>query len=276
MRSRIKFTDKNPLSVFMRPSTSFIKFKDIIQKLGLQGVKRVEKLFYRILISILWDDVKYDSFVIGSDKDLEVLFHYRRQFPEVRTLELLAKLVDVVSNSGGSNWNLLPSATAVGLSSRPIGASSSLSVIETETVLVASPSFAADLNRTRDRERVDTVLAFDLSVEPVPDLYATPSAGSDHLWGLRGRAQATRIFAHADTTNLSTHERVLDQEQHLIVRRGLPCDPNECANPVTCWEYTDHRLSHFSTSENRCSIRAAADAKVLQAGVEANPPDATL
>ncbi|XP_015942773.1 uncharacterized protein LOC107468045 [Arachis duranensis] len=161
MRSRIKFTDKNPLSVFMRPSTSFIKFKDIIQKLGLQGVKRVEKLFYRILISILWDDVKYDSFVIGSDKDLEVLFHYRRQFPEVRTLELLAKLVDVVSNSGGSNWNLLPSATAVGLSSRPIGASSSLSVIETETVLVASPSFAADLNRTRDRERVDTVLVVD-------------------------------------------------------------------------------------------------------------------
>ncbi|RYQ97874.1 hypothetical protein Ahy_B08g093949 [Arachis hypogaea] len=47
-----------------------------------------------------WGGVKYDSFVIGSDEGLEVLFHYHRQFLEVRIPELLTKLVDVVSNSG--------------------------------------------------------------------------------------------------------------------------------------------------------------------------------
>ncbi|XP_015962500.1 uncharacterized protein LOC107486466 [Arachis duranensis] len=43
-------------------------------------------LYYKIMISILRDDVKYDSFVIGNDEDLQVLFHYHRQFSEVRTL----------------------------------------------------------------------------------------------------------------------------------------------------------------------------------------------
>ncbi|RYR18506.1 hypothetical protein Ahy_B03g063133 [Arachis hypogaea] len=163
--SRIKFIDKDPLSIFMKPSTSFTEFQDtIIQKLGLQDEKRVEKLFYRILISILRDDVKYDLFVLSSDEDLEVLFHCRRQFPEVRTVKLLAKLVDVVFSSGGSNRNPLPSATAADSSSRPIGASSSLPVIEPEAVLVASPSFDADLNRTRGGERVDTGPVVDVAI----------------------------------------------------------------------------------------------------------------
>ncbi|RYR57630.1 hypothetical protein Ahy_A05g023335 [Arachis hypogaea] len=106
IRSEIKFTDKDPFSVVLKSSTSFTEFlNSVIQKLGLQGVKRVEKLFYRNPILVLWDDVKYDSFVIGSDKDLEVLFHCRRQFPKVRTPELLAKLVDVVSSSSSLNWN---------------------------------------------------------------------------------------------------------------------------------------------------------------------------
>ncbi|RYQ86100.1 hypothetical protein Ahy_B10g105768 [Arachis hypogaea] len=63
----------------------------------MQGVKWVEKLFYRISIFVLWDNVKYDSFVIGSDEDL--------QFFEVRSPEMLAKFVDVVSNLGGLNRN---------------------------------------------------------------------------------------------------------------------------------------------------------------------------
>ncbi|RYR20207.1 hypothetical protein Ahy_B03g065312 isoform E [Arachis hypogaea] len=119
-RSGIKFTDKDPLSIFLKPSTSFNEFlNSIIQKLGLQGVKRVEKLLYGIPISVLQDDVKYNSLVIGSDEDLEVLFHCRQQFPEVRTPELLAKLVDVVSSSGGSNRNPQAVATAACSTSRP-------------------------------------------------------------------------------------------------------------------------------------------------------------
>ncbi|XP_057747490.1 uncharacterized protein LOC130966686 [Arachis stenosperma] len=101
-------------------------------------------------MAILRDDVKYNSFVIGSDENLEVLFHCRRQFPEVRTPELLAKLVDVVSSSGGSNQNTQTPATAACSNSRPVGASSSVLVIAPQEMVVASPSFAVDLNRSGD------------------------------------------------------------------------------------------------------------------------------
>ncbi|XP_016169084.1 uncharacterized protein LOC107611698 [Arachis ipaensis] len=113
-RSGIKFTDKDPLSVFLKPSMTFAEFKDTtLQKLGLLGVKRVEKLFYRIPISILRDDVKYDSFVIGSDNDLQVLHH------------------------------CLSCSRSI-----PVSVSSIAPIIAPEAVLVASPSFALNLNRS--------------------------------------------------------------------------------------------------------------------------------
>ncbi|RYQ95402.1 hypothetical protein Ahy_B08g090684 isoform D [Arachis hypogaea] len=115
-------------------------------KLGLEGAKRVKKFFYRIPITVLQDTVKYDCFTIGSDEDLQVMFLCRRQFPEVRTPELLAKLVDVVSSSGGSNRNATTEAAAAGSSSRPAVASSSVPVYEPAVQPVASPSFAVDLN----------------------------------------------------------------------------------------------------------------------------------
>ncbi|RYR73776.1 hypothetical protein Ahy_A02g008271 isoform G [Arachis hypogaea] len=74
------------------------------------------------------------------------MFLCRRQFPEVRTPELLAKLVDVVSSSGGSNRNTTNLATAAGSSSRPAVGSSSVPVYEPVVQAVASPSFAVDLN----------------------------------------------------------------------------------------------------------------------------------
>ncbi|XP_020966563.1 uncharacterized protein LOC107610322 [Arachis ipaensis] len=116
IRSGVKFTDKDPLSIFMRPTTRYDEFvNSILRKLGLQGVKRV-------------------------------LFHCRRQFSEVRTPELLAKLVDVVSSSGGSNRNTQTIGTVAGSSSRPVGASLSVPVNEPPGKPVASPSFAVDLN----------------------------------------------------------------------------------------------------------------------------------
>ncbi|RYR56697.1 hypothetical protein Ahy_A05g022386 [Arachis hypogaea] len=73
-------------------------------------------------------------------------------FSEVRTPKLLAKFVDVVSSSGGLNRNYQPPATATYSSSRPICASSSVPVIAPKAMLVASLSFAADLNRSGDEE----------------------------------------------------------------------------------------------------------------------------
>ncbi|RYR21929.1 hypothetical protein Ahy_B03g067219 isoform E [Arachis hypogaea] len=76
----------------------------------------------------------------------KVMYLCRRQFPEVRTPELLAKLVDVVSSSGGSNRNPNTIVTVAGSSSRPAVASSSVPVNEPAIQPVASPSFAVDLN----------------------------------------------------------------------------------------------------------------------------------
>ncbi|RYR23283.1 hypothetical protein Ahy_B03g068525 isoform B [Arachis hypogaea] len=132
-RPGVKFTDKDPLCIVVSPSTSYDALvSSVFVKLGLEGVKR--------------DTVKYDCFTIGSDEDLQVMFLSRRQFPEVRTPELLAKLVDVVSNSGGSNRNANTIATVAGSSSRPAVASSSIPVYEPAVQLAASPSFAVDLS----------------------------------------------------------------------------------------------------------------------------------
>ncbi|XP_015935088.1 uncharacterized protein LOC107461138 [Arachis duranensis] len=146
-RSGVKFTDKDPLCIVLTPTMSYDDLvRSVLMKLGLEGAKRVKKFFYRIPITVLQDTVKYDCFMISSDEDLQVMFLCRRQFPEVRTPELLAKLVDVVSNSGGSNRNTTTLATAAGSSSRPAVGSSSVPVYQPVVQPVASPSFAVDLN----------------------------------------------------------------------------------------------------------------------------------
>ncbi|XP_015944116.1 uncharacterized protein LOC107469252 [Arachis duranensis] len=145
-RSGVKFTDKDPLCIIVSPATSYDGLmSSVLGKLGLEGVKRVKKFFYRIPITVLHDTVKYDCFTIGSDEDLQVMFLSRRQFLEVRTPELLAKFVDVVSSSGWSNRNANTIATAAGSSSRPAVASSSDPVYEAVVQPAASPSFAVDL-----------------------------------------------------------------------------------------------------------------------------------
>ncbi|XP_015942949.2 uncharacterized protein LOC107468205 [Arachis duranensis] len=146
-RSGVKFTDKDLLCIVVTPRTSYDDLvRSVLMKLGLEDAKRVKKFFYRIPVTVLQDTVKYDCFTISSDEDLQVMFLCRQQFPEVRTPELLAKLVDVVSSSGGSNRNTTTLATPAGSSSRPAVASSFVPVYQPVVQAVASPSFAVDLN----------------------------------------------------------------------------------------------------------------------------------
>ncbi|RYR50872.1 hypothetical protein Ahy_A06g025879 isoform D [Arachis hypogaea] len=141
-RSGVKFTDKNPLCIVVTSTTSYDDLVSaVLMKLGVDGAKR--------------NTVKYDCFTINNDVDLQVMFLCRRQFPEVRTPELLAWLVDVVSSSGGSNRNTNTLANPAGSSSRPAVASSSIPVYEPVVQHVASPSFAVDLNGTEDDEVVE-------------------------------------------------------------------------------------------------------------------------
>ncbi|XP_016172522.1 uncharacterized protein LOC107614909 [Arachis ipaensis] len=115
-RSGVKFTDKDPLCIIVSPTTSYDALvSSVLVKLGLGGVKRV-------------------------------MFISHRQFPEVRTPDMLVKLVDVVSSSGGSNRNANTIAAVAGSSSRPAVASSSVPVYEPAIQLAASQSFAVDLS----------------------------------------------------------------------------------------------------------------------------------
>ncbi|XP_020989046.1 uncharacterized protein LOC110276497 [Arachis duranensis] len=77
--------------------------------------------------------VRYETFVIRSDEDLQVLFHCRRSFSEVRIPELFAKLKDGVDSSGASAPN--PQSTTVG------GASTSMPVVAA-AVLIPEPKRA--------------------------------------------------------------------------------------------------------------------------------------
>ncbi|RYQ95076.1 hypothetical protein Ahy_B08g090081 [Arachis hypogaea] len=110
-------------------------------------MKRIEILYYRIPISVVHDGVKYDSFVIDNDEDLQVLFYCDCQFPKVRIPDPLAKFVDVVSSSGKSNQNYQSVLMAAASSSTHVGASSSLLVMASIGDLVASLSFATYLHR---------------------------------------------------------------------------------------------------------------------------------
>ncbi|XP_015944737.1 uncharacterized protein LOC107469869 [Arachis duranensis] len=123
----------------MQMGTSDLK-NSILQKLSVFGSKWVKKLYYKIPIAVVSTGVKYDTFVVKADEDLRVLFHCVRSFPEIRIHELFAKLEDGVESSGASAP--VPGSTAAG------GASSSMPTVRLYLPPVASPLFAADLDRT--------------------------------------------------------------------------------------------------------------------------------
>ncbi|MED6171799.1 hypothetical protein PIB30_044153 [Stylosanthes scabra] len=75
-------------------------------------------IYYHIPISVVAHGVKYGCFAIEADKDLQVLFHCRKQFPEVRTTELFVEKLDPLASSGGSTLN--PHSAIVSGPSRPV------------------------------------------------------------------------------------------------------------------------------------------------------------
>ncbi|MED6151295.1 hypothetical protein PIB30_081128 [Stylosanthes scabra] len=118
-RVGIGFSSEEPISVFMRSSTTLAELQNtILQKLGVTGSKRVSKLFYRAHVAIFSEHVKYGSFVVQTDADLKL-------------------------------WRIEPDSSIC--SHR--GSSSSAPVSPVVPVIppsVSSPSFAADLHREDD------------------------------------------------------------------------------------------------------------------------------
>ncbi|MED6168836.1 hypothetical protein PIB30_015456 [Stylosanthes scabra] len=133
-REGVKFTSKNPTNVFITPRTRLSDLQRNIQrKICSNGRKRIGMICYRIPISVVAQGVMYGSFAIQADEDLQVLFHCRSQFPEVRTTELFVEMLAPLASSGGSASSQ-HSANIVGPSHRAIQA-------EPAAQLVASPTF---------------------------------------------------------------------------------------------------------------------------------------
>ncbi|MED6169364.1 hypothetical protein PIB30_020670 [Stylosanthes scabra] len=102
-REGVKLTSKNPTNVFITPRTRLSDLQRNIQrKICSTGRKRIGMTYYRIPISVVAQGVMYGSFAIQADEDLQVLFHCRSQFPEVRTTELFVEMLAPLASSGGS------------------------------------------------------------------------------------------------------------------------------------------------------------------------------
>ncbi|MED6144534.1 hypothetical protein PIB30_016381 [Stylosanthes scabra] len=137
-RKRVKFTDKNPTNVFITTRTRLVDLHhSILRRLGVDGKGRLSMIYYRILISIVAQAVNYGCFAIEGDEDLQELFDCRRQFPEVRTMDLFVEIVKPLVSSGSSTSN--PHSTNIAESSHP------MIQHDTEEHQVASPSFGFNI-----------------------------------------------------------------------------------------------------------------------------------
>ncbi|XP_015957314.1 uncharacterized protein LOC107481551 [Arachis duranensis] len=160
-RHGVKFTDREPVSIFIRSSSILAEIKlSILQKLGTCGTKQVKQLFYKIPITVVSTGVWFETFMIESDEDLQVLFHCRRSFSEVRIPEMFAKLEDRVDSSGASAPG--PQSTTRG------GASTSLPVVAA-VVLPPEPE-RAEVEFEVGPDRVENALCDDDSDEEPLDI----------------------------------------------------------------------------------------------------------
>ncbi|RYQ90224.1 hypothetical protein Ahy_B09g096440 isoform C [Arachis hypogaea] len=113
---------------------------------------------------------------------MQVLFHCHRQFPEVRTPELLAKLVDVASSSGSSNRNMHSTGHVASSSALPVRSSSAVPARSSPPCVpvigeVAAPERVEDaLQDDDDDDDVESAtIAVDDSNEETPR--TTPPVG---------------------------------------------------------------------------------------------------
>ncbi|XP_052111661.1 uncharacterized protein LOC127743045 [Arachis duranensis] len=190
----VKFTDREPLSVFISSSSTLSDVKNsILQKFGVFRSKLVKKIFYKIPIAVVSNGVQYDTFVLAADDDIRVLFHCIRSFSEVRIHELYAKLEVAVDSSGASAP--VHSSTAVG------GASCSMPAVRPSVSQVASPSFAANLERTE-------------AVGSVP--LANPGVRQQAFEGDTGRAIVDEVQGFGEPDRVENAMRDDDSNQEPV------------------------------------------------------------
>ncbi|MED6135259.1 hypothetical protein PIB30_044695 [Stylosanthes scabra] len=165
-REGVKFTDKSPSNIFLISRTTLSELQRIIiRKLGLDSRKRV-RIYYRIPIFVVAQGVKYGCLAIEGDDDLQIVFHCRKQFPEVRTTELFVEVADSLASSGGSAPHPRP-VNAATIGGTELGDYSRFGVPEPDGAILPPVSLPAFEGVPEPDPQVEEALrADDFDVEP--------------------------------------------------------------------------------------------------------------
>ncbi|XP_057756502.1 uncharacterized protein LOC130975783 [Arachis stenosperma] len=261
----VKFTNREPLSIFISSSSTLSDLKNsILSKLGVFGSKWVNKLFYKIPITIVSTGVKYDTFVIAADEDIRVLFHCLRSFPEVRIHELYAKL-EVGVDSYGASAPVLHSTTMGGDFSLMAAAEPTVSIRHQTYEVDNDSGIIPDVLGFGEPDRVENVIWDDDSDQEHVDIIGD----SDDDTGANPYSMALQ----------NKEEDVLSVKDYSI-RRGIEYGVLESDHLKYHGKYKEfgkgcNWLIHISLRARKCTweVRredATVTIKVLQEATEAN------
>ena len=99
----ITFNSQNPQFMAVYPPITFIELQNIIlQKLGQQNNKQVTQVLYRLPMVMGKGVLRYKSWQLSSDNDVELMFTFHSQFPDIHFIELFVIIEESHFSSGGS------------------------------------------------------------------------------------------------------------------------------------------------------------------------------
>ena len=80
----IIFNSQNPQFMAVYPPITFIELQNIIlQKLGQQNNKQVTQVLYQLPMVMGKGVLRYKSWQLSSDNDVELMFTFHSQFPDI-------------------------------------------------------------------------------------------------------------------------------------------------------------------------------------------------
>ena len=99
----ITFNSQNPQFMAVYPPITFIELQNIIlQKLGQQNNKQVMQVLCRLPMVVGKGVLRYKSWQLSSDNDVELMFTFHSQFPDIHFIELFVIIEESHFSSGGS------------------------------------------------------------------------------------------------------------------------------------------------------------------------------
>ena len=130
------FYSQNPVGVTISSSsiTLSVLTNKILRKLGFLNRKQITGIVYRMPAVFGPGVVRYTSFPVGSDEDVNLMFYCHSQCPGIQIIELFVTLEDINGSSEGSTPN--PQSFGTDASARGSG-----SIPCPTPVAAASPSF---------------------------------------------------------------------------------------------------------------------------------------